>query len=36
LPMTRSIVLLTPNGLPQRMQWKGSYSLSTRDIAVAA
>ena len=34
--MTRSIVLLTPNGLPQRMQWNGSSSLSTRAAAVAA
>ena len=30
LAATRSIVLLTPNGLPQRMQWNGSSSLSTR------
>ena len=36
LPITRSIVLLTPNGLPQRMQWNGSSSFSTRARAVAA
>ena len=30
LAATRSIVLLTPNGLPQRMQANGSSSLSTR------
>ena len=36
LAATRSIVLLTPNGLPQRMQWNGSSSLSTRAVAVAA
>ena len=35
-PTTRSIVLLTPNGLSQRMQWNGSSSLSTRALAVAA
>ena len=36
LAITRSIVLLTPNGLPQRMQQNGSSSLSTRAGAVAA
>ena len=36
LAATRSIVLLTPNGLPQRMQQNGSSSLSTRAGAVAA
>src|ERR1700719_2462310 len=33
---TRSIVLFTPNGLPQRMQQNGSSCLSTRADAVAA
>ena len=36
LAATRSIVLFTPNGLPQRMQQNGSSSLSTRAGAVAA
>ena len=36
LAVTRSIVLLTPNGLPQRMQANGSSCLSTRAAAVAA
>jgi hypothetical protein len=34
--MTRSIMLVTPNGLPQRVQGNGSSSLSTREVAVAA
>ena len=36
LAETRSMVLLTPNGLLQRMQANGSSSLSTRAAAVAA
>src|SRR5262249_35593321 len=36
LAVTRSIVLFTPNGLLQRTQWKGSSSLSTRAVDVAA
>ena len=36
LAATRSIVLFTPNGLPQRMQQNGSSSLRTRGDAVAA
>src|SRR5205823_2828394 len=33
--VTRSIVLLTPNGLPQRMQQNGSSCLRTRGDVVA-
>src|SRR5271169_1097418 len=36
LATTRSIVLFTPNGLPQRTHGNGSSSLSTRAAAVAA
>src|SRR3954453_3073085 len=36
LAETRSIVLLTPNGLLQRMHSNGASSLSTRAAAVAA
>ena len=36
LAATRSTLLFTPNGLPQRMQQNGSSSLSTRAGAVAA
>ncbi len=36
LAVTRSIVLFTPNGLPQRMQQNGCSSLRTRADAVAA
>src|SRR5262245_37528907 len=36
LAATRSIVLLTPKGLPQRRQQNGSSSFSTRAEAVAA
>src|ERR1700722_12074050 len=36
LATTRWIVLLTPNGVPQRTQPNGSSSLSTRAAAVAA
>ena len=36
LAVTRSIVLFTPNGLPQRMQQNGSSCLITRADAVAA
>src|SRR3984893_3225704 len=36
LATTRSIVLLTPNGLPQRTQGNGASSLSTLAAAVAA
>src|SRR6516165_4835381 len=34
--VTRSIVLLTPNALPQRMQQNGSSAFKTRGEAVAA
>ena len=34
--VTRSMVLRTPNGLSQRMQWKGSSSFTMRAMAVGA